>query len=936
MIDNTQAESDEDPLGGFLEFLEVASREILASQLTVADVVEYIEREAFSPNEGIGVAKVRYIFGIWLVRWNSLPEALQQFQTAEAEFVSNLSSPEGLDALVGLACVLSGQAQCYIALDPSKALPSLDRAVDCLFQGVPRSAAEPIGASSNFGISGIGIGKTLLKARFIFSQTSDEELRFALAMTSIRYAQVLTLEPYLSVDDALEASLWFKLGHDCIMVLPREHRGAMALFPECMNLSVLFFTAVLPSLNSELVEEELESKFSDLFSLIGYYMSDDITGRIDYILEQAKQSTPPQKLVSEMMMVSNGDLDEATLLSLREAFDPEENQLDIWLCTFLLGRRAVRSGEAASGIEIIQDSWGHLSKLLAPGHIWRTQVQMWIAHAYLELNDSEKSLSSAIASLVDGLVSGLPWEVFFTQYMLIARSCVTQNTAASIFFGKLAALGWLKVFESSESIQVASLIATPPEGFLLELSRWMSTTGRLGEALQVAKLNEAHDFEASARPRFAAETSISLTSFESFRLEAIRGTVEMEFADLHQKAEMIQSVVTEIVAEFEREEERFAQEIADLQATLTAQQMDQLPYSGEGAALVSFCSFREAVDILLITKGGAEAIQVDTSEEEISKTVFRFLKCVRSPEADSIWISHRDTAKDIYDTLFGGRLREKLEAEKIRCLAILAAGVFRFLPFAALHDGSSYLLERFSIVLVPEFQIDLRMAPVLPRKVALLGAGFAEENHESEGLKALPGVGKELNFVRHFLASLGSREPAREPEFLELRDENFDLDGVTQAFDGSYSIIHIASHFSADPSDSGNSILWLGNGQALLVEEFRQRISNLEGVDLIVLSACDTGQPAGRWQRSKISSFPGLLHGLGAHSVLNTLWPVADFSTSLLVALFYRFLFKDYCGDKNEALRKAQLCMLQNGYAHPYYWAAFVLSGNWCAFTKDA
>jgi CHAT domain-containing protein len=67
----------------------------------------------------------------------------------------------------------------------------------------------------------------------------------------------------------------------------------------------------------------------------------------------------------------------------------------------------------------------------------------------------------------------------------------------------------------------------------------------------------------------------------------------------------------------------------------------------------------------------------------------------------------------------------------------------------------------------------------------------------------------------------------------------------------------------------------------------------------------------------------------GTPTVMVSLWSVSDVSTSILMGEFYRNLVREKLG-KTEALRKAQLSMLGNEkFAHPFYWAPFVLVGDW-------
>jgi CHAT domain-containing protein len=105
---------------------------------------------------------------------------------------------------------------------------------------------------------------------------------------------------------------------------------------------------------------------------------------------------------------------------------------------------------------------------------------------------------------------------------------------------------------------------------------------------------------------------------------------------------------------------------------------------------------------------------------------------------------------------------------------------------------------------------------------------------------------------------------------------------------------------------------------------------NLQGTELVVLSACDTGL-------GEVASGEGVfglrraLQVAGAESVLMSMWAVPDRETQELMALFYT---KWLAGkDKHEALREAQLEMRDRVKARygkdlPQYWGAFVLVGR--------
>ncbi|ASC70046.1 TPR repeat family protein [Halomicronema hongdechloris C2206] len=103
---------------------------------------------------------------------------------------------------------------------------------------------------------------------------------------------------------------------------------------------------------------------------------------------------------------------------------------------------------------------------------------------------------------------------------------------------------------------------------------------------------------------------------------------------------------------------------------------------------------------------------------------------------------------------------------------------------------------------------------------------------------------------------------------------------------------------------------------------------NLFGTQLVVLSACDTGL-------GDIANGEGV-YGLrrafaiaGAESQLMSLWQVSDFGTQSLMARYYEKLMAGM--GRSEALRAVQLEMIREGgrYSRPYYWAAFILAGDW-------
>jgi CHAT domain-containing protein len=113
---------------------------------------------------------------------------------------------------------------------------------------------------------------------------------------------------------------------------------------------------------------------------------------------------------------------------------------------------------------------------------------------------------------------------------------------------------------------------------------------------------------------------------------------------------------------------------------------------------------------------------------------------------------------------------------------------------------------------------------------------------------------------------------------------------------------------------------------------------SFEDVELLTLSACNTAlgiEGDGR----EVDGLGILAQRKGAKAVMATLWSVYDPSTSALMRNFYRGWTSGTGVSKAEALRRAQVAFLHGAeaseegssakYAHPYYWAPFILIGNW-------
>jgi CHAT domain-containing protein len=152
-----------------------------------------------------------------------------------------------------------------------------------------------------------------------------------------------------------------------------------------------------------------------------------------------------------------------------------------------------------------------------------------------------------------------------------------------------------------------------------------------------------------------------------------------------------------------------------------------------------------------------------------------------------------------------------------------------------------------------------------------------------------------------------------------------------------YRIVHFATHGVLDSERPELSCLVL----SLFDDEGRARdgflrlgdIYNLNlPVEMVVLSGCDTGLGKDIKGEGLVGLTRGFMHA-GASSVVASLWTVDDDATAELMRIFYRRMLVDEV-PRATALREAQMEMYrQHRWRAPYYWAAFVLQGDYHSAT---
>jgi CHAT domain-containing protein/tetratricopeptide (TPR) repeat protein len=296
-----------------------------------------------------------------------------------------------------------------------------------------------------------------------------------------------------------------------------------------------------------------------------------------------------------------------------------------------------------------------------------------------------------------------------------------------------------------------------------------------------------------------------------------------------------------------------------------------------------------------------------------------------------------------------------------RRLAIVPDGGLEYIAFGALpldgcgHSPAQPLVSRFEVVAVPSassvraLRRELQTRPAPTSGIAVLADPvFTPDDPRVGGTHPVPARSRVAGALGAAMRDLGwnSGIPRLPGTRLEARTIAAHANGVRVAldFDASlatalrpemsrYRILHFATHGLLDAEQPEFSGLILSlvdrkgkneNGYLSAQDIYEQRLL----ADLVVLSACDSGLGATLRGEGVVGLARAFLHA-GAARVVSSLWKVDDEATSELMRHFYDGMLRDQ-KPPAAALHYAQMQMMrQQRWSAPFYWAGFVLNGEW-------
>ena len=332
---------------------------------------------------------------------------------------------------------------------------------------------------------------------------------------------------------------------------------------------------------------------------------------------------------------------------------------------------------------------------------------------------------------------------------------------------------------------------------------------------------------------------------------------------------------------------------------------------------------------------------VQVKREELNRVIAEYRSALETPGSNA-----QALAQKLYTWLIKP-LEADLQQAQPKTIIYAPDGQLRYIPLAALHDSQQWLIQRYRINNITARSVtDFHTVPT--KQPRILAAAFGQQEttvkvgDQQFRFGGLPAASKE---VQTLVAAI--------PGTLGLLDRDFSRSSTLQRLN-SFNIVHLATHGKFVVGRAENSFILFGNNQADVVTLDEVKDLTMTNVDLVVLSACETGLGGKLGNGEEILGLGYQFQRAGARATIASLWQVDDGGTQVLMDGFYTALKQGMT--KAQALQEAQKALITGNYStvggkrsdidivdsrtgkprtvsvdtlnHPYYWAAFILIGN--------
>jgi CHAT domain-containing protein len=323
---------------------------------------------------------------------------------------------------------------------------------------------------------------------------------------------------------------------------------------------------------------------------------------------------------------------------------------------------------------------------------------------------------------------------------------------------------------------------------------------------------------------------------------------------------------------------------------------------GEDASLLEYFFAGDTILAAVLTKDMLEIHPVSTvSKISLTIRLLRFqLGKVQSDPSSASPDLLRPTITHL-EALYNELIEPVRGHLNKRHLVIVPHGILHYLPFHALYDGESFLVDSFALSYAPSS--------------ALFALCHLPQEKPGQGMLILGVPDARAPFIKDEVEAVHEILPESQLFLGEAANHDLFLRKAP-----SSQLIHIATHGIFRPDNPMFSGIRLSDDYLHLYELYQMQIS----ADLLTLSGCATGLNVIAAGDELLGLMRGLLYA-GARSLLLSLWDVNDRCTAQFMTAFYRSL--NQSANTAEALTEAAK-KVREKYPHPYYWAPFVLVGK--------
>jgi CHAT domain-containing protein len=317
--------------------------------------------------------------------------------------------------------------------------------------------------------------------------------------------------------------------------------------------------------------------------------------------------------------------------------------------------------------------------------------------------------------------------------------------------------------------------------------------------------------------------------------------------------------------------------------------------------LVEYYGSGDEYFIFVITRSSIESVKIESSKLELLVSEYR--NSLSSHEVKN----YKKSSKALYQLVFTP-IQNMVKGKHV---TIVPHGSLHYAPFGALWDGKKYLVQKYQIRILPSASV----IEFLKKKVANKAGNLLILGNPDLGDPEFDLPAAQEESLRLAKAVKGSKVLLRKQA----------TETALKKYGSSFKNIHFAMHGLFEAEKPLSSGLFLApdneNDGRLTVSELYDLDLN---ADLVTLSACETALGETKSGDDVIGFTRGFLYA-GANSIVSSLWEVDDEATRDLMLRFYKELKSN---NKARALQKAQLRVMKK-YPHPYYWAAFQLTGQY-------